>query len=133
MHKKLTLYKLASAKYQLSEIDIPNAEALAEYDDLSEIYPDFYATSNTYDVTAFADDSAVSSFYATTATRTVSEAAKRSIGLKNSINQSGAGNSQFGTKWIYSDTEKRSKKIRSTDPIPEGWLEGRKIKFDEDQ
>jgi hypothetical protein len=29
--------------------------------------------------------------------------------------------------------EKRSKKIRSTDELPEGWIEGRKMKFDDEE
>jgi hypothetical protein len=132
MQKKLALFKIGSQEYQLSEVDIPGAKCLAEYDDLSEIYPTFYTTSDTYDVSNFASNSAVSAFYATTPTRTVSEAAKRSIGLKNSIHQKGEGNSQFGTRWIHNPKLKQSKKIRSTDDLPPGWIEGRKIKFDED-
>lgn len=38
-------------------------------------------------------------------------------------------NSQYGTRWIHSLSEKRSKKISRTDPLPCGWIEGRKIKF----
>lgn len=129
--KKLTLFKLGDEEYRLSETSIPNAEPLASYDDLSEIYPEFYAANNTYDVKAFADSSAVNTFYATTPTRTVSNAARASIGAKNSVHQSGAGNSQFGTRWIHSLEEKCSKKIRSTDKLPKGWIEGRKIKFED--
>ena len=44
----------------------------------------------------------------------------------------GEGNSQFGTMWIYSLTEKVSKKIKKEE-FPtweqEGWLKGRKMKF----
>lgn len=134
--KKLTLYKIlnedGNEEYQLSEVELPNAEPLAEYDDLSELYPTFYDTSSTYDVNSFTDNSAVNSFYATTPTRTVSFAARASIGAANSIHQSGEGNSQFGTRWIYSDEEKTSKKIRATDDIPEGWKLGRKMKFDDE-
>ena len=54
---------------------------------------------------------------------------KRIIGEKNSKHQRGNGNSQFGKKWIYSETEKVSRKISKKDPLPKGYLEGRKIKF----
>lgn len=47
-----------------------------------------------------------------------------------SIAQSGENNSQYGTKWIYSLELKQSKKIKITDPIPEGYLLGRVIDFD---
>ena len=57
------------------------------------------------------------------------EESKKSIGMKNSLNQKGEGNSQYGTMWIYSLSEKKSKKIKKGDPIPDGWLPGRKIKF----
>lgn len=43
----------------------------------------------------------------------------------------GEKNSQYGTKWIYSETLKISKKISKLDDIPDGWKEGRKIKFKE--
>ena len=55
--------------------------------------------------------------------------AKRNIGKKNSKHQSGEGNSQFGKRWIHSFIEQKSKKIYKDDPLPDGWLEGRKIKF----
>jgi len=136
MQKKLTLYKLknesGSAKYTVSETELPDAKPLAEYNDISELYPNFYNANDTYDVSSFSSNSAVNTFYATTPTRTVSDAARTSIGLANSMHQSGTGNSQYGTTWIYSDEEKRSKKIRCTDEIPEGWKKGRKMKFDED-
>lgn len=135
--KKLTLFKteneLGEAEYQVSELDIPNAEPLASYNDIGELYPQFYNTSNdTYDMQAFTQNSLVSSFYATTPTRSVSDAARSLIGAANSVHQAGEGNSQYGTRWIHSLEEKRSKKIRVTDEIPEGWLEGRKMKFNKD-
>ncbi len=55
--------------------------------------------------------------------------AKQSIGAKNSIHQSGEGNSQFGTRWIYNIELKESKKIKKTEQIPDGWKLGRKIKY----
>jgi len=57
------------------------------------------------------------------------EESKRKIGAKNSILQRGVGNSQYGTRWIYSLIEKQSKKIKKSDPLPVNWFEGRKIKF----
>jgi len=136
--KKLTLFKteneLGEAEYQVSEQDIPNAEPLASYNDIGELYPNFYDTSNsTYDMNAFTSNSLVSSFYATTPTRSVSEAAKTLIGAANSVHQTGEGNSQFGTRWVHSMEEQRSKKIRVTDKIPTGWIEGRKMKFDDEE
>lgn len=55
---------------------------------------------------------------------------KRKIGKTNSIKASGEGNSQYGSRWIYSLEEKLSKKIQKDQPIPKGWVEGRKMKFD---
>ena len=135
--KKLTLFKIESedgtAEYQVSEFNIPDAEPLASYNDIGELYPQFYNTSNnTYDVSNFTSNSLVQSYYATTPTRCVSEAAKASIGAASSLRNSGEGNPSYGTRWIHSLEEKRSKKIRVTDKIPKGWLEGRKIKFDKD-
>ena len=46
-----------------------------------------------------------------------------------SANHVGNQNSQYGTKWIHSLELKQSKKIKKDDPIPNGWNEGRKIKF----
>lgn len=41
----------------------------------------------------------------------------------------GSKNSQFGKRWIFSVDEKRSVKIDKLEPLPDGWYEGRKIKF----
>jgi len=135
--KKLTLFKIesedGSEEYQVSEQDIPNAEPLASYDDIGELYPNFYDTDSTYDMTSFTANSAVVSYCSTTPLRTVSDAAKAIIGAANSVHQTGEGNSQFGTRWIHSMEEKQSKKIRSTDDIPEGWELGRKMKFDDEE
>lgn len=54
---------------------------------------------------------------------------KKVIGEKNSKHQSGEGNSQYGKIWIYSLEEKISKKISRDETLPQGWVEGRKIKF----
>lgn len=61
--------------------------------------------------------------------KTHTEETKRKIGEANSKLQSGKGNSQYGTRWIHSLEEKVSKRIKKEDPLPKGWLEGRKIKF----
>lgn len=47
-----------------------------------------------------------------------------------SISQTGNKNSQFGTKWIYNNELKISKKIPKSDIIPKGWYLGRVINFD---
>jgi hypothetical protein len=54
---------------------------------------------------------------------------KRKIGMVTSKAQKGSGNSQYGTRWIHNLDLKISKRIKNTDPIPEGWIVGRKIKF----
>ena len=52
-----------------------------------------------------------------------SDESKKKIGEKNSKNQSGNLNSQFGTVWITDG--KNNKKIKKNDIIPEGWNTGR--------
>jgi len=57
---------------------------------------------------------------------------KAKIGKANSIYQSGKGNSQYGTCWIYSEIEKISKKVKKEELeqwLEKGWLKGRKIKW----
>ncbi|ADG60050.1 putative truncated Seg-like homing endonuclease [Acinetobacter phage Acj9] len=44
--------------------------------------------------------------------------------------QQGSKNSQYGKMWIHSITEKRSTKIGKGELIPDGWVKGRKLKFD---
>lgn len=61
--------------------------------------------------------------------KTHTEETKKKIGQKSKVHQKGNGNSQYGTRWIYSLEEKKSKKIKKNEPLPEGWNEGRKIKF----
>jgi len=64
--------------------------------------------------------------------RTHTEETKRKIGEKNSKHQSGKGNSQYGTCWIYSEEEKRSMKIKKEELasyVKLGWKKGRKMKF----
>jgi hypothetical protein len=61
--------------------------------------------------------------------KTHTEESKRKIGLANSENQTGNRNSQYDTMWIYNETLKENKKIRKNEPIPIGWVRGRKMKF----
>lgn len=56
------------------------------------------------------------------------EESKKKIGKANS-KLIGSRNSQHGTRWIHSVVEQRSTKIKKEDPLPNGWIEGRKIKF----
>lgn len=51
------------------------------------------------------------------------------IKLAKSGTGQGKENSQYGTRWIHSLVEKKSKRILNTEPLPLGWHEGRKIKF----
>lgn len=46
-----------------------------------------------------------------------------------SKNQTGKGNSQFGTRWIHNMDLEKSIKISKKDPLPKDWLEGRKFDF----
>ena len=61
--------------------------------------------------------------------RTHTDATKKLISQKVSALQKGKGNSQYGTRWIHSVHERKSKRIGKSDPLPEGWTEGRKMKF----
>ena len=42
--------------------------------------------------------------------------------------QTGAENVNYGKMWIYNPTEHKNLSIKKTDPIPEGWIQGRRIK-----
>lgn len=57
------------------------------------------------------------------------EEAKKKIGKANSKYQSGKGNSQYGTMWIHNTSLKKSKRIKRTENIPEGWVKGAKFKW----
>jgi hypothetical protein len=46
-----------------------------------------------------------------------------------SESQTGVKNSQYGTRWVHNNVEKKSRKIPKTEPLPLGWCEGRKIVF----
>lgn len=54
-----------------------------------------------------------------------SDETKIKISEKNSKNQNGKNNSQYGTMWITNGIE--NKKIKKIDNIPEGWYKGRKL------
>lgn len=54
---------------------------------------------------------------------------KKRISEANSKSQSGERNSQYGTRWIHNIELKKSKRIREDELLPEGWTEGRKMKF----
>ena len=59
--------------------------------------------------------------------RTHSEQTKER--MRGKTHQQGSGNSQFGTMWIHNLDLKESKRIPKGN-IPDGWLKGRKMKFD---
>jgi len=123
MHK-ITLYKIANKfgddRYLVSGDPVANGEALASYNNIEELYP-----------TVISTDFTVQNYLSVASYHTLDTRA--AIGMANSVHQAGAGNSQFGTQWIFSEEEKTSKKIRVTDEIPEGWQKGRKIKFEDDK
>jgi len=58
-----------------------------------------------------------------------SEDTKKKIGESAKVTSRGEKNSQYGTRWIHSLEEKISKKVSKDIPLPEGWVEGRKMKF----
>ena len=60
------------------------------------------------------------------------ERLSKAMSIQNSISQKGELNSQFGSVWIYSLTEKVSKKIKKEELSEwetKGWLKGRVINF----
>ena len=64
--------------------------------------------------------------------KTHTNEAKIKIGIKNSINQKGEKNSQFGTCWIISEEEKKCIKINKdmlSDYLSKGWKKGRKMNW----
>ena len=75
---------------------------------------------------AFASGSRAPSFLG----KTHSDETKRLIGEKNSNIQSGVGNSQYGSMWIHNIELKLNRKIKKSDPVPDGWIRGRKMKFE---
>lgn len=64
--------------------------------------------------------------YDTFSGRSHTEEAKLSVGLKNSLNQKGEKNSQFGTRWINDgQTDKKIKEIDLNEHLSKGWEFGR--------
>lgn len=61
--------------------------------------------------------------------KTHSTKTKKKISDSAKLTSSGEKNSQYGTRWIHSFELKISKKIKKEEPLPDGWLEGRKLKF----
>ena len=131
MDKKLTLYKIANGfgddRYLVSNDPVSNGEPLASYNNIEELYPTVMAVDATIQ-----NYLSTATFNAVAGSNTLAET-RAAVGALNSVYQAGQGNSQFGTTWIYSDEEKKSKKIRVTDNIPKGWTKGRKIKFEDDK
>lgn len=132
---KITLYKIENKfgddRYLVSSEPVSDGEALADYNNIEELYPSVVTTDTTIqNYLATETFNLASANIAACNTFTDTRAA---VGVLNSAYQAGAGNSQYGTQWIYSDEDKQSKKIRVTDDIPDGWTKGRKIKFEEDK
>jgi hypothetical protein len=62
--------------------------------------------------------------------KTHSDETKKKIGKANSEKQTGPGNSQYGTCWIYNEEERKSKKINKSqlnEWLESGWIKGRKM------
>jgi hypothetical protein len=57
------------------------------------------------------------------------DATKQKIGLANKLAALGDKNSQFGTMWIMNYELKECMKILKSEPIPDGWVKGRKMSF----
>lgn len=54
---------------------------------------------------------------------------KRKETLAKIKHQQGDKNSNYGNMWIHNLSLKQNKLVKKTDPIPKGWIKGRKIKF----
>lgn len=61
--------------------------------------------------------------------KTHTEETKKKMSDSLKITSAGERNSQYGTRWIHSLERRVSKKISKDAPLPEGWVEGRKMKF----
>ena len=55
---------------------------------------------------------------------------RRKFSQVQSEQQTGKYNSNYGLRWIHNKELQKSKKIKHDNPLPEGWIEGRIIKFD---
>jgi hypothetical protein len=58
------------------------------------------------------------------------ELLRRNFSLAQSVMQTGIRNSQYGTMWICNLELKKNKKIKKTDIIPDGWINGKVVNFD---
>lgn len=56
---------------------------------------------------------------------------KELYSVSQSIKQQGNNNHQFNTIWIHNIEKRINKKISRLEKIPEDWVKGRKIEFDE--
>jgi hypothetical protein len=63
-------------------------------------------------------------------TSKVYEAQRREFSEYMSMKQTGSGNNQFGTRWVYNEDLKLCKKILKDEEITEGWLQGRILNWD---
>jgi group I intron endonuclease len=61
--------------------------------------------------------------------RTHTEETKKKMRQAQAGKHRGPKNSQYGTRWIYSIEEKRSRKIPKDQQLPAGWYEGRRLSF----
>jgi hypothetical protein len=52
---------------------------------------------------------------------------KRRFAEVQSKAQSGKGNSQYGTRWVFNEVTQESKKISKEEKLPHGWKEGRRV------
>ena len=55
---------------------------------------------------------------------------RRKYALTVSKNQTGKGNSQYGSMWIHNIELKENKKISKNEDIPTGWKKGRKFNWE---
>ena len=44
--------------------------------------------------------------------------------------QTGEGNSQYGKIWVYNPQAKQNKKILKSESVPDGWLKGRVLNWE---
>ena len=86
-------------------------------------YRDFYRQATTNSVIKAKIQSDINNPDGQFAGKKHTEEAKRKIGIKNSENQIGSKNSQYGTIWITDGTV--NTKIKKEDDIPVGWTKGR--------